>query len=161
MVRVGITMYGLAPGPALRDRDDLIPAMSVKAQIALVKEPQMGEGVSFGFNYRVAKPVQIATIPLGYADGVSRRLSGRMKVLFRGFPCQQIGSICMDQMMIEIPLDYSSSERRGLAEVGEEIVILGVQGDLEITADMMADELETINYELTCGFGQRLPHIYV
>lgn len=161
MVRVGITMYGLTPGPVLRDKDDLIPAMSVKAQIIQVREPQMGEGVSYGFNYRVAKPVQIATVPIGYADGVQRALSGRMQVLYRGRPCRQVGNICMDQMMIEIPLDYSAEGVGSPAEIGEEIVILGSQGDYEITADMMADELDTISYELICMFGLRLPRIYV
>ena len=157
MVRVGITMYGLAPSPILRESDDLRPAMSVKAQIIQVREPQMGEGVSYGFNYRVARPVQIATVPIGYADGVRRILSGRMRVLYKGRPCRQVGNICMDMMMIEIPLD-ASGER---AEIGDEIVILGSQGDYEITADMMADEIDTINYELICMFGARLPRIYV
>lgn len=157
MVRVGITMYGLAPGPVLRDRDDLRPAMAVKAQIIQVREPQMGEGVSYGFNYRVAKPVQIATVPIGYADGLQRNLSGRMRVLYRGRPCRQVGNICMDMMMIEIPLDGYGPR----AEIGDEVVILGAQGDYEITADMMADELDTINYELICLFGARLPRIYV
>ncbi len=161
MVRIGITMYGLAPSKVLRERDKLQPAMAVKAQISFVKEPQMGEGVSYGFNYRVAKPVQIATVPIGYADGVRRNLSGRMKVLFRGRPCRQVGNICMDQMMIEIPLDYSNDGFSSGAEIGDEVVILGAQGDLEITADMMADELETISYELICDFGLRLPRIYV
>lgn len=161
MVRVGITMYGLAPGPVLRGRDELKPAMSVKAQIIQVKEPQMGEGVSYGFNYRVAKPVQIATVPIGYADGIRRNLSGRMRVLYKGRPVRQVGNICMDQMMIEIPLDYSAEGVGSPAEIGEEIVILGSQGDYEITADMMADELDTISYELICMFGLRLPRIYV
>lgn len=161
MVRVGITMYGLAPAPNLRDIDDLRPAMAVKAQITQVREPQMGEGVSYGFNYRVAKPVQIATVPIGYADGLKRSLSGRMRVLFRGRPCRQVGNICMDQMMIEIPLDYSAEGFGNNAQVGEEVVIIGEQGDYEITADMMADELDTINYELICMFGLRLPRIYV
>lgn len=157
MVRVGITMYGLAPSPVLRDCDDLRPAMAVKAQVIQVREPQMGEGVSYGFNYRVAKPVQIATVPIGYADGVRRNLSGRMRVLHKGRPCRQVGNICMDMMMIEIPLDASVPK----AQVGDEIVILGAQGDYEITADMMADEIDTINYELICMFGARLPRIYV
>lgn len=161
MVRVGITMYGLTPSPVLRDKDDLVPAMAIKAQITQVREPQMGEGVSYGFNYRVAKPVQIATVPIGYADGVQRALSGRMRVLYRGLPCRQVGNICMDQMMIEIPLEYATEELGGPAEIGEEVVILGSQGDYEITADMMADELDTISYELICVFGLRLPRIYV
>ena len=161
MVRAGIAMYGLVPGPVLQDRDDLRPAMSVKAQVSYVKEPQMGEGVSYGFNYRVAKPVQIATLPLGYADGVRRDLSGRMKVLCHGNPCQQVGAICMDQMMIEIPLDYSMGRLAKGVEIGDEVVIIGAQEGLEITVDMMAEELDTISYELVCSFGSRLPRIYL
>ena len=161
MVRIGAAMYGLTPAPSLRDRDDLRPAMSVKAQIAYVQEPQMGEGVSYGFSYRVAKPVQVAALPLGYADGVRYQLSGRMKVLCHGNPCQQIGAICMDQMMIEIPLSYSTGAFAKGVEIGDEVVIVGRQGDLEISIDMMADELETPHYEMLCAFGQRLPRIYV
>lgn len=161
MVRAGISMYGLAPSQYYDSGDDLRPAMSVKAQVIYVKEPQMGEGVSYGFTYRVAKPVQIATLPLGYADGVRRELSGRMKVLCHGNPCQQVGAICMDQMMIEIPLDYSMGRLAKGVEIGDEVVIIGEQDGLEITADMMASELDTISYEIICDFGLRLPRIYV
>ncbi len=161
MVRVGAAMYGLSGDLASYDRDDLRPAMSVKAQIAYVQEPQMGEGVSYGFSYRVARPVQVATLPLGYADGVRQQLSGRMKVLCHGNPCQQIGAICMDQMMIEIPLSYSTGAFARGVEIGDEVVIVGRQGDLEIGIDMMADELETTSREMLCAFGQRLPRIYV
>lgn len=160
MGRVGITMYGLAPSGVLRGFEDLKPAMSVKAQISYIKEPQMGEGVSYGLRYRVAKPVQIATVPLGYADGLRRNLSGRMKVLCNGRACLQVGSICMDQMMVEIPLGHSVTGKAGGAAIGDEVVIIGRQDDLEVTADMMADELGTINYELVCAFGMRLPRIY-
>ena len=162
MGRYGISMYGVAPSPCMRDEvEGLQPAMSVKASISYVKEPQMGEGVSYGMNYRVAKPVQIATIPLGYADGVRRCLSGKMKVLVNGRVCRQVGNICMDQMMIEIPLERSINGRAGGAEAGDEVVIIGKQGDLEITADMMADELGTIDHEIMCLFALRLPRIYV
>lgn len=160
MGRVGITMYGLAPSGVLRGFEDLRPAMSVKAQISYIKEPQMGEGVSYGLRYRVAKPVQIATVPLGYADGLRRNLSGRMKVLCNGRPCLQVGSICMDQMMIEVPLGHSVRGKAGGAAIGDEVVIIGRQDELEVTADMMADELGTISYELVCAFGMRLPRIY-
>lgn len=160
MGRIGITMYGLAPSRALRGYEDLWPAMAVKAQVSYIKEPQMGEGVSYGLNYRVAKPVQIATIPLGYADGIHRSLSGRMKVLCNGRACLQVGNICMDQMMIEVPLGHSVSGRAGGAEIGDEVVVIGRQDGLEITADMMADELGTINYEVICDLGMRLPRIY-
>ncbi len=161
MGRVGITMYGLAPSAYLRNGDKLIPAMSIKTQVTFVKEPAMGEGVSYGLDYRVAKPVQIATVPIGYADGLRRNLSGRMRVLVHGRPCLQVGKICMDQMMIEIPIRDFWREEGGGVEIGDEVVLIGHQGELEITADMMADELDTINYEIVCAFGMRLPRIYV
>ena len=161
MGRVGITMYGLAPSPVLRGVDGLIPAMQVKCRISYLKEPQLGEGVSYGLNYRVAKPVQIATVPLGYADGVRRELSGKMKVLCNGRPCLQVGNICMDQMMVEIPIGHSVHGVKGGAEIGDEVVLIGRQNGLEVTADMMAEQIGTINYEIVCGFGMRLPRVYV
>ena len=161
MGRMGISMYGVAPSPCMRGEEELHPAMAVKAQITYIKEPQMGEGVSYGMNYRVAKPVQIATVPLGYADGLRRCLSSKMKVLVNGRVCRQVGNICMDQMMVEIPLGHSVSGVAGGAEIGDEVVIIGKQGEHEITADMMADELGTIDHEVFCLFGLRLPRIYV
>ena len=137
--------------------------MSIRAEISAVKEPQVGEGVSYGMNYRVGKPVQIATLPLGYADGVRRELTKKgFKVLWNGRPVSQVGNICMDQMMIEIPLGYSvHGVKGGGAQVGDEVVIIGTQGDYELTADTMADALGTITHEITCLFGLRLPRVYV
>ena len=161
MLRLGITMYGLAPAPNLAGLDDLWPAMAVKCRITYIKEPQIGEGVSYGMNYRVAKPVQIATVPIGYADGLSRRLSDRMKVLVNGRVCNQVGNICMDQMMIEIPMNKSGIGAHRPASVGDEVVIIGRQGDYEISVDTMAEELDTINYEIICDFKMRLPRVYL
>jgi len=158
MVRLGITMYGLAPAPALRGLDDLRPAMAVKCRITYAKEPAVGEGVSYGMNYRVEKPVQIVTVPLGYADGLSRALSGRMQVILNGRICNQVGNICMDQMMIEVPVSESGV---CAAEKGDEVVIIGSQGVHEITVDDMADLLGTINYEIICDFKMRLPRVYL
>ena len=163
MVRLGISMYGVAPSPEMRPEvsSELRPVMSVKARISYIHEPQIGEGVSYGMNYRVAKPVQIATVPIGYADGLRRSLSGKMKVLVNGRVCRQVGNICMDQMMVEIPLGHAVDGREGGAEIGDEVVIIGRQGDLEVTADMMADELGTIDHEVTCLFALRLPRVYI
>ena len=161
MVRLGICMYGLSPSPATRRLVELHPAMSVKARISHVKEPLLGEGVSYGLNYRVASKIQIATLPLGYADGVRRELQSRFKVLCNNRVCHQVGNICMDQMMIEVPLGRTLDGRRGGAEVGDEVVIIGRQGDLAIDAETMADALHTITYEITCLFGLRLPKVYL
>lgn len=163
MVRLGICLYGLDYNPEVSGGSvALKPAMSIKAQISAVKEPQVGEGVSYGMNYRVGKPVQIATLPIGYADGVRRELTKKgFKVLWNGRPVRQVGNICMDQMMIEIPLGTTASGKKGGAQVGDEVVIIGSQGDYEVTADTMADALDTITHEITCLFGIRLPRVYV
>lgn len=161
MGRLGCTMYGLAPSPNLRGREDLRPAMSVKALVSAVNEPRIGQGVSYGFTYRTATPVQIATVPLGYADGLRRELSNCMDVLIHGQVCVQAGNICMDQAMVEVPFTHRRPEGGTGVREGDEVVIVGRQGDEEITADMMADQIGTINYEIVCAFGMRLPRIYV
>ena len=161
MGRLGCTMYGLAPSRFLRGKDDLRPAMSVKALVSAVNEPRIGQGVSYGFTYRTAKPVQIATIPLGYADGLHRKLSNFMDVLVNGQYCVQVGSICMDQTMIEVPFTHRRPAGGTGVQVGDEVVLVGRQGDEEISVDLMADQLGTINYELVCDFGMRLSRVYV
>lgn len=154
MVRCGIAVYGLHPAPSTYDAIDLRPAMSVKARATLVKRITTGDGVSYGLTWRAAAPTTIATLPLGYADGVHRVLSNRMEVLFAGRRCEQVGRVCMDQLMIEVP--------RGLeANRGDEAVLVGMQGEERIVMDELADLAGTINYELACGFGARLGRVYL
>lgn len=149
MVRCGIAIYGLHPSESTRTKIDLRPAMSVKARVSQVRRVPMGEGVSYGLTWRAASPSVIATLPLGYADGVGRGLSGRMRVLLGGIECQQVGRICMDQLMVEVP--------RGLeVSAGDEAVIVGGQGEATLTLDEHAALLDTINYEIACGYGVRL-----
>lgn len=162
MVRWGIALYGLHPSKVTYGKMELRPAMSIHARVAHVKEPQVGEGVSYGLVYRSPGNVQIATLPIGYADGLRRDLSGRMQVLYKGLLMPQVGTICMDQCMFEV----ASSPLTALrpippVEVDDEVIIIGEQGGEKLTLDMMADELGTINYELACGFGMRLPRVYV
>ena len=153
MVRCGIAIYGLAPSPAAPDRVDLRPAMAVRARVSLVKRIGPGEGVSYGLTYRAAAPTTIATLPLGYADGLHRVLSGRMSVLLGGRRCAQVGRVCMDQLMVEAP--------DGLAvAVGDEAVVVGRQGPEQIVLEELAGLAGTINYELACAFGMRLPRRY-
>jgi alanine racemase len=153
-VRCGIAVYGLHPGEATHKRLDLQPAMTVKARITQVRRIGMGEGVSYGFTYHAAAPVTIATLPLGYADGVRRGLSNQASVLIGGRACRQVGRVCMDQLMVEIP--------RGMnVAAGDEAVIVGRQGDAEIPMDAQADALATINYEVACGYGARLHRQYL
>jgi len=154
MVRCGIALYGLHPCDATRDRIDLRPAMAIKTRVSQVRRVPMGEGVSYGLTWRAASPATIATLPLGYADGVRRGLSGAMRILLGGVECRQIGRICMDQFMVEIP--------RGVdVGVGDEAVLVGSQGECTLTVDEQAEHLGTINYEVACGYGARLARVYL
>jgi len=153
LVRCGIAIYGLHPTPATRGRVELEPAMSVKARATLVKRIGLGDGVSYGLTFRAAAPTTIVTLPLGYADGVHRVLSNRMQVLLGGVRCQQVGRVCMDQLMVEAP--------RGVEPAfGDEAVLVGAQGAERIVLDELAELAGTINYELACAFGMRLPRVY-
>lgn len=153
MVRCGIALYGLHPAKSTYDRADLTPAMSVKARVLLVKRIGMGEGVSYGLTWHASSPSTIATLPLGYADGVHRVLSSRMRVLGRGVPLPQVGRICMDQLMIEVV-------RGAELAAGDEVVLVGEQNGETILMDELADLAETINYEMACAFGLRLERVY-
>lgn len=163
MCRAGIGLYGLHPSEATIPRVTLTPAMSVRARVTRALYPAVGEGVSYGLNYRVPTPhVQIATIPLGYADGLSRTLSGRMDVLVHGKRARQVGNICMDQCMFAVDTNPVRSYHRAtpVAE-GDLVTILGTDGNERITADEMAKLRGTINYEVTCNFGMRMEKVYV
>jgi alanine racemase len=153
MVRCGIAICGLHPAASTHGAVVLKPAMSVKARVLLAKRIGMGEGVSYGLTYRAAAPTVIATLPLGYADGVHRVLSNSMPVLLGGERVAQVGRICMDQLMVEVP-------QRIEVRAGDEAVIVGVQGDQRIALDELAELAGTINYEMACAFGMRLPRVY-
>jgi len=154
MVRCGIAIYGLHPAPSTRGRVELVPAMSVHARAILVKRIGMGDGVSYGLTWQAAAPTVIATFPLGYADGVHRVLSNSMELLIGGKRCRQVGRVCMDQLMAEIP--------RGLEmRRGDEAILVGEQGGERITLDDLAEAAGTINYELACSLGMRLERLYV
>jgi alanine racemase len=163
MVRVGIGLYGLQPAETTRPRITLYPAMSVRARITRVATPAVGAGVSYGMTYRVPKPnVQIATIPVGYADGLSRTLSNRMEVLCRGQRMRQVGNICMDQCMFAVDVNTARgiNPSRPVAH-GDLVTIMGHDGDNAITAEDIAELMGTINYQVVCDFGLRLEKVYV
>jgi alanine racemase len=150
LVRCGIAIYGLHPSSATYGTIDLRPAMSVKARVSYVKRIGLGEGVSYGFTWHAGGPTTIATIPLGYADGVHRVLSNKMSVLIGGRRCPQVGRICMDQLMVEV---------RGDVRQGDEVVLVGEQGAERIGMDELAELAGTINYEMACGFALRLQRL--
>ena len=144
-------MYGLAPSDALAD-ENLRPAMSVRGRVALVRRVKAGQGISYGHLQSLERDSSLATIPAGYADGFSRLLTGKAEVLVRGRRHPVVGAICMDLCMV----DMGDAE----AEAGDEFVIIGQQGSESITADELAGRLGTINYEIVCMVGARVPRIY-
>lgn len=168
MVRIGIATYGLHPSELTRGLIRLQPAMSVYARVTDIKQVPIGEGVSYGFSYRSPGSVEIATIPLGYADGLSRALSNKIQVLIDGHAYPQVGAICMDMCMFEVSSrpDISSiynaqrSAERKPVEHGTDVVVVGKSGELEITLDDLAAQMGTINYDMACMFGRRLERFY-
>jgi len=153
MVRCGIALYGLHPARSTQSHVDLAPAMSVRSRASLVKRIGMGEGVSYGLTWHAATQATIATLPLGYADGVHRVLSNKMTVLAGGRRLAQVGRVCMDQFMVEVPRDMKIAR-------GDECVLVGSQGAERISMDELAELAGTINYEMACAFGMRLERVY-
>jgi alanine racemase len=156
MVRLGIAMYGLRPGPGVAELcAGLIPAMSLKARVSAVRWVEAGEAVSYGLVRPLTKGSLIATVPIGYADGVPRAL-GRtnIQVLLNGVPRSFAGTITMDQLMIDCESDSSVT-------VGDEVVLIGKQGEHSVTADDWAEALGTIGYEIVCGISPRIFRRYL
>jgi alanine racemase len=153
MVRLGITLYGLNPSPKTVARS-LKPALSLKARVSFVKELEEGERISYGLTYRTDRKSLIATIPIGYGDGYSRLLSNRASVLIKGKRAPVVGRVTMDQIMV----DVTDIEE---VEVGAEVVLIGHQGKESISVDELAELIGTINYEIVCMIGQRIPRVYV
>lgn len=154
MVRCGISIYGLHPSNATKGKIGLRPTLTLKARIPFLKSIESGAGVSYGHTFRAEHPTRVATLPLGYADGYTRLLSNRSQVLVRGQRASVIGNICMDQLMVDVTAVPG-------VKVDDEVVLIGRQGDDEVSADELAEILGTINYEIVCGFSKRLPRIYV
>jgi alanine racemase len=159
MLRLGISMYGLYPSDEVDTGTvKLEPALTLKTAIVHVKSLEAGEGISYGTRYFTAGPERIGTLPIGYADGFSRLLSGKAEVLVRGRKVPVIGTICMDQCMIR--LDGAEADGDTQIDPGEEVVLIGRQGDARITAEEVASRLGTLNYELTCMLAARVPRVY-
>ena len=154
MVRVGLAIYGLYPAPHLQNTVSLLPVMQLKARVTQVKTITASTGVSYNHTFIASHTMRIAVIGIGYADGIPRSLSNKIHVLIRGQKISQIGSITMDQMM----LDVSSIPD---IQVGEIVTLLGKDGQVEISAYEWADELNTISWEILCGFKHRLPRVVI
>lgn len=154
LVRVGITMYGIAPAPALGPVAGLRPALSLHARVSFVKTLPAGARVSYGLRYTLPRRSRIATVPVGYADGVARAFgSAGGTVLVHGRRCPVAGTVTMDQLLVDAgDLDVA---------VDDEVVLLGTQGDEEVGAQEWAAWLGTIPYEVVTRLGGRLPRRYV
>jgi len=153
MVRVGIALYGVPPAPALSGAAELEPALSLVSRVTAVRTVERGESVSYGRLWHADEPTRVATVPIGYADGV-RRDSGAagVEVLLRGRRCPIVGAVTMDQLMAAAPGDIADE-----TAVGDEVVLIGRQGSDEITATEIAERLGTIAYEVVTGISARVP----
>lgn len=152
MIRLGIATYGLNPsGKAILDLPyQLKPALSLKTTVVHVKQIEPGTAISYGATYNATTSEWIATLPIGYADGMLRKLQG-FKVLVNGQPCEIVGRICMDQLMIRLPQEVN---------VGTQVTIIGNDGEYTNTVEDLAEYCETINYEIICGLTNRITRIY-
>lgn len=153
LVRPGITIYGHYPAPWLAEKIRLFPAMSLKARVASVKEFGPGESISYGRTYFTKGRTTVAVIPLGYADGYSRLLSNRGEVLIRGEQAPVIGTVCMDQFMVDV------SHVPGV-QLGEKVTIFGRDGEKELPVEELAAKIGTVNYEVLCAVSARVPRVY-
>lgn len=154
MVRAGIILYGLAPSSKLADRLDLVPAMTLKTVVAFVKEVQKGATISYGRTFTADRKMKIATVPIGYADGFIRQNAKDGYMMVNGKKAKIVGRICMDQTM----LDVTDIED---VKTGDEVVVFGTGENGEPTADSLAENTGTINYETVCLVGKRVPRIYI
>ena len=153
--RAGIILYGLYPSNEVDKKElDLKPVMSVKANIVHLKEVGVGFSVGYGRKFISERPSKIATLALGYADGYPRPYSPNAKVIVNGVICPIAGNICMDQCMVDVT-DVKD------VKVGDEVIVMGTDGVNTVSADYIAEKTGTINYEITCALGQRLPKVYV
>ncbi len=152
MVRPGIMSYGMYPATETGGIE-LRPVMSLKSRVYAINELYPGDTVSYGRTFSVEKVMRVAVVPVGYADGLSRCLSGKLDVLIRGQRCPQIGRICMDMCMVDI-----SHLKR--CETGDIVTLIGSDGEESITADEIAEKQGTINYEVTCAVAPRVPRVY-
>ncbi len=151
-VRIGLALYGLYPAPHLNAQLKLQSVLQVKARVTQVKTIDPGTGVSYGYRFVADRELKVGVVGIGYADGVPRNLSNRLQVIINGRLVPQIGAITMDQLM----LDISNIPD---VEPGAIVTLIGKEGNCEISADDWANTLQTISWEILCGFKHRLPRV--
>lgn len=148
MARIGISLYGLSPSSSLELKEDLIPVLTLKSVVSLVKEIHPGDTVSYGRTFKCEKTMKIATITAGYADGYPRLLSNQGYVYINGHRANIVGRVCMDQMCVDVT-DIPN------VKMGDEVLLFGK----ELKVDELADLCGTINYEIICGISPRVPRV--
>ena len=151
LVRAGIAIYGLHPSPDCMLPSTFCPALVWKTILSQVKILPPGRGISYGHAYSTRSEERIGTLPVGYADGL-RRVAGN-QVLIAGRRVTVVGRVCMDQVMVQL-------DEVPEARAGDEVVLIGIQGEEQITAEEIAQRWGTINYEVVCGIGSRVPRVY-
>jgi alanine racemase len=154
MVRPGIALYGLYPSRMVSRQIELRPVMGFKTRIVHLERVPKGSGLSYGRTYVAAEDMLVAVLPVGYANGYTRVLSNKAWVLVRGERARVVGTICMDYCLIDV------SHIRGVS-VGDEVVLFGEQLGERIEVDELAGLCETINYEIICSVGSRVPRVYI
>lgn len=155
MVRLGIVTYGLYPSNEVnRDSIRLKPALSWKTLVSYVKDIPAGTPISYGGTFVSTQPMKVATIPIGYADGYPRSLSGKGRVLIHGEFCPILGRICMDQMMVDV-------SHIPFVKVGDTVTLVGSDGDNCIPIEEPADMSGSFNYEFVCDIGRRVERVYI
>jgi alanine racemase len=153
LVRTGIAIYGVEPGGGAGADLGLRPALTWRSAVTMIRRLPAGEAVSYGHRYRLERDANIATVPVGYADGYPRLLSSRADVLIRGQRCRVAGSVTMDQLIVDCG--------ELTVEAGDDVVLLGRQGDESVSAEELAGLTGTIGYEIVAGIGGRVPREYV
>ena len=155
LVRAGITLYGLWPSEEVsRDIVRIRPVLSLKSHIVYIKEVDAGVPVSYGGTYVTPKKMRVATIPAGYGDGYPRGLSGKGYVLIRGQKAPILGRVCMDQFMVSVDEIPEAAE-------GDEVTLIGTDGECQITMEELGEISGRFNYELVCDLGRRIPRVYI
>jgi alanine racemase len=152
LVRPGIALYGIEPGPGVGTHLGLRPALTWRSRVSAVKRLVAGEAISYGHRYRLERDAWVATVPVGYADGYPRQLTNVGDVLIGGRRCRVAGTVTMDQLIV----DCGDAEVR----VGEEVVLIGSQGNETVGADALGRLFGTIGYEIVSRIGERVPRRY-
>ena len=152
MVRPGITLYGYCPSLETTESINLKPVMSLYSRVASVKQIKKGDTVSYGRKFTAENKTKIASVPLGYADGINRQLSNKLEILINGKRFKQIGIIAMDRLMINIK-NYP-------IKVGDKVLMFGKDKNNYISIWDWCKALKTIPYEITCNISNRIPRIY-